>query len=263
MILERVWIFGSGKGETYGDNSRALFEYVTKNEPSIRAIWLTKRKDISLHVRKLGGISYHYYSLPGIFYALTARVIVVCNSFLDVSFLAFAFPRRKLIVQLWHGTPLKKLESMHWPKLKGLAMNTFLGYLGRDCDMVFSATDLNIDIYKKCFRVNAEQIHITGQPRNDYLFKPQGIKGRQLWYIPTFREYDHNFNFFEGHKFDSKKLNALLAGKDTTLFIKLHDVDRGKMASYSNIFKNLSSIQIANPSNLYEELASFISISCY
>jgi CDP-glycerol glycerophosphotransferase (TagB/SpsB family) len=146
MILERVWIFGSGKGETYGDNSRALFEYVTKNEPSIRAIWLTKRKDISLHVRKLGGISYHYYSLPGIFYALTARVIVVCNSFLDVSFLAFAFPRRKLIVQLWHGTPLKKLESMHWPKLKGLAMNTFLGYLGRDCDMVFSATDLNEEL---------------------------------------------------------------------------------------------------------------------
>ena len=43
---ENIWLFGAWFGEKYADNSKYLFEYVNKNLPSVRAIWLTKNESV-------------------------------------------------------------------------------------------------------------------------------------------------------------------------------------------------------------------------
>jgi len=39
---EKILIFGSWLGEKYADNPRYLFEYVIKNRPDLKAIWITR-----------------------------------------------------------------------------------------------------------------------------------------------------------------------------------------------------------------------------
>lgn len=38
--------FGAWFGEKYADNSKYLFEYVNKNHPEIRVIWVTRNENI-------------------------------------------------------------------------------------------------------------------------------------------------------------------------------------------------------------------------
>ena len=42
----KIWIFGAWFGESYNDNSRYLFEYVNKNYPDVKTIWLSRNKKI-------------------------------------------------------------------------------------------------------------------------------------------------------------------------------------------------------------------------
>ena len=41
-----LWLFGSWRGEKFSDNSKALYEYVLKNEKDIHPIWITKNKKV-------------------------------------------------------------------------------------------------------------------------------------------------------------------------------------------------------------------------
>lgn len=42
----KLLIFGSWLGEKYADNPRYLFEYVIKNRPDLKAIWITSNQDV-------------------------------------------------------------------------------------------------------------------------------------------------------------------------------------------------------------------------
>ncbi|MGD9488985.1 MAG: CDP-glycerol glycerophosphotransferase family protein [Calditrichaceae bacterium] len=50
---KNLWIFGAWFGERYSDNSRYVFEYINKNEPSIKAVWLSRKKEVFDEVRNL------------------------------------------------------------------------------------------------------------------------------------------------------------------------------------------------------------------
>ena len=43
-----LWVFGCWGGMKYADNSKYLFEYIVKNYPQIRAVWITINSDIYL-----------------------------------------------------------------------------------------------------------------------------------------------------------------------------------------------------------------------
>lgn len=257
MLQPKLWIFGSGNGQTYADNSRALFEHINAQEPGVRAVWLTSSPRLLAAIREQGYEAYLMNSAKGRWLALTAKVVVISNSFLDVGVPSYAWlPRRKKIIQLWHGTPLKVLENKVWSIKQKLLIHTFLAYIGRDCDMVISATPLNEAAYIRNFRVDKKAIKITGQPRNDWLFKKQPSGIRRIWYIPTFRDYDEHYDFFGPNGFDPQAVNDFLTAHDAELHLKLHHVDKQKFATYFESFKNLSNIFISDPENLYTALGA-------
>jgi CDP-glycerol glycerophosphotransferase (TagB/SpsB family) len=253
---KQIWVFGSGNGKNYADNSRALFEYVSANEQSVYPVWLTGEKSIRDAIRSKGLIAYTFYSPKGIYCALMSKTLVLTNSFLDISLICYLLPRSKFIAQLWHGTPLKVLENMAWTWKKSLLIKTFLRYVGRDCDLVFSATPLNQDAFIKNFKVTKDRIKVTGQPRNDWLLsRPKSSPGRRkIWYVPTFREFDMSYDFFESNGFKPEELNEFLKANNAELILKLHHVDAGKFSKYTEQLGPLSNIYVANPDNLYEEL---------
>ena len=41
-----LWLFGAWKGMTYNDNPKYLFEYISANNPEIKAVWVTKNPTV-------------------------------------------------------------------------------------------------------------------------------------------------------------------------------------------------------------------------
>lgn len=251
-----IWVFGSGNGNTYSENSRALFEYVSKNQKSIQTVWLTNKKELRNTIRSKGYNAHTFYSFSGIKYAILAESLVISNSFLDISLVSYIFSRRKKIIQLWHGTPLKVLENMKWNPMKRVLINMFLKVIGRECDIVFSATDQNVDAYIRNFNVDKTKIKITGQPRNDFLFSKVQSEKTDVWYVPTFREFDSSYDGFAAYGFNIKVMDEFLGKNNARLNLKLHPVDAGKFNNYAQQFKDLSNIRVVNPDNFYLELSS-------
>ena len=101
-----MWIFGAPLGQKFADNSKYLFLYVTKNHPDITCVWLSRNTDVIEKLRENGYCAYHVSSLEGILHSLRAGCVVISTSLWDVN---RSLIRGAKVVQLWHGTPLKKL----------------------------------------------------------------------------------------------------------------------------------------------------------
>lgn len=209
-LNNKIWIFGSWFGETYNDNSRYIFEYVNKNLPDITAVWLSRKKELVGDLRKKGYRAYHFYSVPGVWFAMRAGVGIFCVGY-TVDLPGFCITNSKKLVQLWHGIGVKKVGVLNtkplntghriFPSIQNkyiikLILSLFKALFFRKVDNIdhiyykmelFSLytyiTALSPVIKKmtvECFDIpkdQKERVLITGSPRNDVLFagkKPQG-----------------------------------------------------------------------------------------
>lgn len=107
-LNNKIWIFGAWFGESYNDNSRYFYEYVTKNNPDINAVWLSRNKNVVKSLKEKGLKAYYFYDPVGIWYALRAGVAVFCVGY-TADLPGFCITGRKKLIQLWHGSPLKKV----------------------------------------------------------------------------------------------------------------------------------------------------------
>src|SRR6266480_1677422 len=103
-----IWVFGAWFGHRYADNSRYVFEFVTEHEPQIRAIWLTREPAIVAELRRRGREVHLSESWPGFWLACRAGLAVATCGNADLNPMALSRTRR---LQLWHGTPLKKIKA--------------------------------------------------------------------------------------------------------------------------------------------------------
>jgi len=248
---KNIWIFGSGDGKYYSQNSKYLYEYVLQRKnSSIRPIWLTSNKDVEKLLRKQNKECYLFYSGKGVYYSLIAGIAVVSSSWIELPLTTFIFNKRIKLVQLWHGTPLKKLDLKKNNFAKKIFFKAFRLYLGREYDIIASATSKNTKIYqeKNIFNAKKRSIAIVGQPRNDALFnKPDmallsKLVGKKtisnlIVFLPTFRNYPTDF-FGAKLKFNYKKVNSFLERNKCVLLVKFHDVEilrREKFSQNKNI----------------------------
>ncbi|MCX6781634.1 MAG: CDP-glycerol glycerophosphotransferase family protein [Candidatus Magasanikbacteria bacterium] len=280
----KIWIFGTGNGTKYNDNSRALFEYVNVNEKIIRPIWLTKSDYIVQKLRKENFEVYKFYSVNGIYYSIVAKVLVLTTSFFDVNSTSYLFSSKSKIIQLWHGTPLKRLTldasiATYLFQLKNKIIQAWYGktseellkvssfnkriiswiilqYIGRESDLIISATDKNKKIYAELPIFGHKNIKTTGQPRNDVLFEKIESKNKKklLFYLPTWREYDKNFDFFGQYKFNLEKFDSFLERNNANFIIKLHACDEKQSKKIADLFANAKNISLSQIEDIYEIL---------
>ena len=67
---KKIWVFGCWMGSKYDDNAKFLFEYVNKNHPGVRCVWLSRNPAVVKQVRALGYEVYLSTSFRGIAVAL-------------------------------------------------------------------------------------------------------------------------------------------------------------------------------------------------
>lgn len=238
-----IWLFGSWSGKRFSDNSKYMFLYVSNNhKKEITSVWISKDKDIIKRLKERNYNACYMYGLKGIYYNLMAKYIFSDSYFDSVNFWCCGGAVK---VQLWHGTPIKKIEhdakNLFWHKNKFIYMY-FIPWLFTKYDYIICSSDFFVDNFVSAFRVKKENILITGFPRNDIMFdstsrehleydaygtydrlKSFNKDAKVILYMPTFRDDEISSKDYNINKIiDFEKLNNFLNRTNTYFIMKLH-----------------------------------------
>lgn len=257
LILKnkRFWVFGAWFGDKYSDNSKYFFEYVNKNHPEIRAVWLTNRDETLELVRKKGYKALKSYSIKGTWYSMRAKVGVISTWTSDINRYTIS---KTQIVLLGHGSPLKKIgyddkiTADYSPPIKEFVIRLFPFMKKGFEDSIITATSPRVQkILSGAFRVPENNVKITGYPRNDIFFtedtenfpiKPKLLKLKNRYkigiYLPTHR-HKGNFDIVSLFQGIIDHLNSRLKEMNVVLLVKYHyyhlEFLNDKLPDYSNI----------------------------
>ena len=237
-----IWLFSSTDNSHYNYNSRYLFEYVKENLPEITPLFVINDPELRNSLSTKYGKQYFIEteSIQGIRQALSAGVW-----FTSAGLPAYGtgLHKKRLIINLWHGVPLKKIALLD-PNLKKAARIYFKKIFSENYTCILTTSHELIPLMARSFAVSEDKIKVWGQPRNDGLFQKNDcheILGqlfpdlpeytKTVLYAPTFRDYGQ-VQLFPFKDFDQKQLEAFLEEKNMLLFIRTHVAEQGSAAPY-------------------------------
>ncbi|MEY0247672.1 CDP-glycerol glycerophosphotransferase family protein [Morganella morganii] len=208
----------------YTGNGKAFSDYLIANKSEYEVVWITNISTTLCpgvrHVKKGTLLSLW-------FYFTSKYVITTHNEMISTK------GRNQIYISLWHGMPFKKICYLGDFDYQGMEDYSSLR---------IATSEVMRSVISACFREKANNVYITGQPRNDFIFdnslslKQLGIQKefkKIVFYAPTFRENQTDLIFSNGKKitnnnflrtddFNLNVLNEFLLEIDTLLLLKLH-----------------------------------------
>jgi len=217
---DNVWVFGEKQGTLFSSNAKYLFLYVLRNHKSIKPIWFTNKPDIIKEVSDLGGKSYLINSLKAFYYGLVAKVYIFTVGLSDIGNFAV---RNALIINLWHGMPIKNLNNTR--NVRKIKYSCFVRNYEmliakittkqlKKYHLLIATSEVTKSTIEASFPNNP--VKITGEPKNDILYQnierkiilekyslQQYESKKIVTYLPTFRLlHDYRFLFNENEDID-------------------------------------------------------------
>ena len=237
-----IWLFSSTDNSHYNYNSRYLFEYVKENLPEITPLFVINDPELRNSLSSKYGKQYFIEteSIQGIRQALSAGVW-----FTSAGLPAYGtgLHKKRLIINLWHGVPLKKIALLD-PNLKKAARIYFKKIFSENYTCILTTSHELIPLMARSFAVSEDKIKVWGQPRNDGLFQKNDCREilgqlfpdlpeytKTVLYAPTFRDYGQ-VQLFPFKDFDQEQLEAFLEKKNMLLFIRTHVAEQGSAVPY-------------------------------
>lgn len=237
-----IWCFSSYR-DSFVDNSKYIFHYVSTQHPEIQATWVTDDIQLLQELSEKGYRVVKRKSLTGVWTIIRAKCVFYSSY---VSEINHWLTSGATLINLWHGLPLKKIEfdidsgvlkdkyskAFNWQKLY---LQIFYPAAYRVADVMFAPTDEMETIFKRAFRLKDNSIVRCGSPRTDQFFDEQSFsalttndlaqlsvpKNRKIYiYMPTFR--DTGGEFFSKENFDFLQLNKTMEKVDGEFWIKAH-----------------------------------------
>lgn len=247
-----LWVFGCWGGNKYADNAKYLFEYVNENYPSIRAVWITAKSEITDMLTHAGYEVYLSDTELARKVLRQAGVAFFTNSLNDFGMHPYLNGAKSCA--LFHGVgfknELRELDNQNTlkAKLKGLKHAIYdLSYT----DYIFTTSQFAREkFYRQQYNAKLNSIILTGQPRNDALFDENGKPfpaEKAILYLPTFRENKEGQIRLEkviNDLLTFSELNGLLKNYGYTLFIKPHYLTKVRKE------KCLPNIRVLNDSDV-------------
>lgn len=233
---------------SYSENTRYLFEYMSRNSSGeFKIFWNTRSKIISeyLKTKNLNYINILENPVKFMYVYLSCKILVDCGT-KYLNFLGIAAKDKKIIkISLYHGGGPK---TMPISKFLSLARK-------KDIDDHNSFNFINFSskfLTKKCednFNIESAKTLSLGFPRCDQFFLKKNKKifkyltGKNLFkskiilYSPTWRGYDYQFplNFMEGINYF--EFNNFLNKNNLFFFYSCHpnQVDKNIPLNYNRI----------------------------
>lgn len=269
---KNLWVLGSTFGNRFADNPRYFFYYLSQMDDEereraglkpgekIRPVWITQKYKMACQLREMGYEAYWDRSPEGIKCCLRAGVYLFDNYSKDISFWLSGRARK---INLWHGTPLKKIQmdnrfdKVRHPENPAKRLYWMLRRMTdeKPWHYVLTTSEFFRPIFSSAF--GTKNVLVCGYPRNDCLLggvrndllpgekrklkKLLGIMkknpgSRLITYMPTFR--DSETGFFE--TIDFKELSEYLEEKNICLVIKLHSKSKLQQQFKEQITKQQS-----------------------
>ena len=236
-----LWCFGAWFGQKYADHSRYLFEAAAAT-PGLDAFWISARREIVEQLRAKGFKALHAFSVGGVWCQMRAGTFVCTVNSKDFCF-ATLTPRSR-IVQLWHGSPLKRIGfDADQPFAKRFV--AWLRSLSTDrYDRLVSPAPLFDPVLMSAFRIDSERLIRCGYPRNDGLFvdteRRRLIRARFgveegddfVLYLPTHRDEGKSCDVIAATIDGLKQRASRLAEKRVVVVVKPHFYDAPLIQAY-------------------------------
>ena len=246
---KKIWVFGSWHGTQFSDNTAYLFQYVINNNPNIKAVWLTENKLLIEQLKAKGYQVFHKNSIIGFWYGSRAGFSFINCGYDDVNKYCI---RGSLIIQLWHGIPLKKIknddiinENIQRPSIIILIRNIILKllpFLNERYDLIISTGSKVTDRFESAFKINRSNIVETGYPRMDIILSEKSAYCKTqlhsyhddtiekfILYAPTHRGEGRREHDMLSH-LDFEKFNRFLQKHKSIMLIKMHYYESDKIS---------------------------------
>jgi len=214
----------------FSGNARAFYEFIKLNHSEFDLVWVIENQSAYPDLKTVKPKSVGWF-----FCFIRSKYIVTThNEMIGVK------GKNQVYISLWHGMPLKKICYLGDYDYQG--MEDYSAYR-------IASSEIMRSIISASFREKANNVYITGQPRNDYLFEEDkandllaGIQENKkvILYMPTFRENQEAKEYSDGEKierdnflrvkdFSLTELNDFLIGKNYHLIVKLHPYEENSL----------------------------------
>jgi CDP-glycerol glycerophosphotransferase len=236
----------------YGFNgsSKSLFLFLLANGHRELVTWVTDNPRDYLLLRNKGYPVTYKYSPRCLWKVLRGEFLVTNNGPEQLTYVDI--PGRFKIVQVWHGTPLKKImadDKINHPRTssQGLATNVlntafdkfqyFHGVRLRPYFLTVASSKEDQKVFQRVFR--SRRVEILGSPRNDIFFNSSlasedydrelrlGMFSKVLLYAPTFRDGQEVMEPFSNDF--ALVLGDYLVKNNYLLLVKEHPTFRSRM----------------------------------
>lgn len=238
-------VFGAAS-DRFADNAAYAFIAASRTQGrALEPIWITGSPKVAARLRADGLRVAMRWSLEGLYLAGTAAVFVVSTYRSDVNhFLG----HRALLVNLWHGVPIKRIERdieggplavlNRWRDRDSLVGRALAVDLGTPDHLVSPSPFVTESCLLTAFGIGEDRCWNLGYPRNDHLDptaaaqlpSPALIADTELWqalagrrvvgFFPTWR--DQGGSVLDLGALSIQQLAAVLAEQGTTLLYKPH-----------------------------------------
>lgn len=232
--------------EQLNDNTRSLIEYIINDKKYTRYEIFLVSKENPIRNKKVIHVQ---NKILGLYYIFTSSYIFHAQGMGQASLRSCY---KQLIVNIWHGAPLKSIGNNIKSKENSKRTNS-------DDFCVISSLFFK-DIYKSSFNYSENQLIVAGNPRNDYLFKNTNLKklfklpleSKIILFMPTFRK-SNNMQYIDStidlpiiNESNITEINDKLNNLNQYLFFKPHPYQLD-----INIFhKNFSNIILIDDHDL-------------
>jgi CDP-glycerol glycerophosphotransferase (TagB/SpsB family) len=229
----------------FRDNVKSIFDYLINNGYNKKYQIICSLDDYENYtdnqIKNVKFIS----NIQGVHHYLTSKYCFYCFGKYPIK------PSKKqIVINLWHGMPLKKIGNME-SNYRKEDFNYFTH--------VLSTAPFFSPFMMEAFNCRQDQVLISGQPRNDELFVDNNVKEifnisdykKVIVWLPTFRvstrlnlrnhlsKKNTELSFpIVDDKTKMTKLNNLLALDNSILLIKPHpmqDLVESDLVQYSNV----------------------------
>ena len=237
-----VWVFSSTDNIKFNYNAKYLFLYVKEHCSHIHPLYVMNDAATREALAARYGAEYFVDTVTdeGICRVLQAAVWVTSAG---LPVYGFGMAKRRLVVNLWHGIPLKTI-ALRDPSETFLSRLYFRKIFSDNyTDVVTTSTTVG-DIMAESLGVPANRIRIWGQPRCDGLYEPFDKAGylrvkygaevsfeRAILYAPTFRSGEPG-KLFPFPDFDVDRMEDFLANRKILLCIRMHLQDTTDATRY-------------------------------
>ncbi|MCD8846788.1 bifunctional glycosyltransferase/CDP-glycerol:glycerophosphate glycerophosphotransferase [Mammaliicoccus sciuri] len=200
-VDDNLIVFETFGGKNYSDSPKYIYEYMLKNYPDYKYVWILKnpsKSEIPGNPLKIKKGSLEYYK------AYSKAKVWVNNARLP---LTLSKKENQKYIQTWHGTPLKRLANdMKVVRMPGTTTPQYKRNFHMETsrwDYLVSPNHYSSEIFESAFWMDEERVLEIGYPRNDLLVThandeefiskirenvniPEGKK--VLMYAPTWRD---------------------------------------------------------------------------